>query len=145
MEEILIRECTTNDFDSVFELLKQLWPDMLLDYDALQMIYKNALESDKQRFIVALIDNRIIGFCSLTIKNNIWVAGNLGHIDELVVDKKYRRQGVGRELMNEITHIAKENICKRIELDSAFHRKEAHLFYENSGYENRAYLFSKEI
>jgi len=87
----------------------------------------------------------IIGFCSLTIKNNLWQAGNLGHIDELIVDDNYRGKGVGSKLMDEITRIAKENQCKRIELDSAFHRKEAHRFYENEGYENRAYLFSKEI
>ena len=145
MKDFQIKLCVEDDYPAVFELLKQLWPDVKLDFDALRAIYKNALESDKQQLIVGLFENKIVGFCSLTIKNNLWQAGNLGHIDELIVDRNFRRQGIGRELMTEITKIAKENNCKRIELDSGFHRKEAHRFYEKAGYENRAYLFSKTI
>jgi hypothetical protein len=33
----------------------------------------------------------------------------------------------------------------RVELESAFHRKKAHAFYERQGFENRGYLFSKPI
>ena len=54
-------------------------------------------------------------------------------------------QGIGKKLMKRITKIAKENSCKRIELDSAFHRKNAHGFYKSIGYEIRAYLFSKTL
>jgi len=81
----------------------------------------------------------------LTIKNNLWQAGNLGHIDELVIDKSYRGKGFGKRMIQSITDIALEGKCKRIELDTAFHRKEAHKFYESIGYENRAYLFSKKL
>lgn len=145
MENFQIRLCTTNDYASVFKLLKQLWADLMLDYESIEKVYEKALKSDSQKFVVGLIDNRIIGFCSLTIKNNLWQAGNLGHIDELVVDRDFQGKGLGKKLMNEITKIAKDSSCKRIELDSAFHRREAHLFYENLGYQNRGFLFSKEI
>jgi|GEM_PF-269627 Acetyltransferases len=140
-----IKSCTEGDYEPVLELLKQLWPDSELNYETLKAVYIKALNSDTQKYIVGLVDDKIIGFCSLTIKNNLWQAGNLGHIDELIVDKNFRERGYGKKLMDEITHIAKQNGCKRIELDSAFHREEAHRFYENQGYYNRAYLFSKEI
>jgi hypothetical protein len=32
-----------------------------------------------------------------------------------------------------------------VELDSAFHRSQAHKFYQQEGFENRAYLFSKPL
>lgn len=35
--------------------------------------------------------------------------------------------------------------CKRIELDSGFHREQAHKMYEHIGFNKRAFLFSKEI
>lgn len=92
-----------------------------------------------------MINEKLVGFCSLTIKNNLWQAGNLGHVDELVIDKDYRGKGYGKELIDSITQIAKDLKCKRIELDSAFHRKGAHSFYESIGYENRAYLFSQKL
>lgn len=47
--------------------------------------------------------------------------------------------------MCEIEKIAKSHGCKRLELDSAFHRVLAHEFYERLGFEKRAYLFSREI
>lgn len=70
---------------------------------------------------------------------------NLGNVDELVVNSKHRNRGVGKMLMCEIEKIAKSHECKRLELDSAFHRKIAHEFYERSGFEKRACLFSREI
>ena len=144
-KKLQIRLSSLEDFVFVFDLLKQLWKDRQLDFIAIQNVYNQALQSNKQKFIVGLVDNKIVGFCSLTIKNNLWQAGNLGHIDELIIDENYRGLSIGTKLMAEITKIAKEANCKRIELDSAFHRKEAHQFYENLGYENRAFLFSKEL
>ena len=73
-----------------------------------------------QKLIVGIVDNHIAGFCSLTIKNNLKEAGNLGNVDELVVDVNYRQRGIGKILMNAIMQIAMENNCNRIELDSSF-------------------------
>lgn len=145
MKDVNIRSCAEEDFPFVFELLKQLWPGAQLDTEMLQRVYERALNSDKQKLIVGLIDGKIAGFCSLTVKNNLWLAGNLGHIDELIVDKRFRGRGIGKKLMDGIIKIARENDCKRVELDSAFHREDAHRFYEDLGFENRAYLFSKSI
>lgn len=37
-------------------------------------------------------------------------------------------------------------VCATLESkDSAFHRRDAHRFYEQMGFERRAYLFSKEL
>ncbi len=69
----------------------------------------------------------------------------MGHVDELVVDKQHRGKGLGKKLLDEIVKIALENNCKRIELDSAFHRKQADEFYKSYGFENRAFLFSKVL
>lgn len=87
----------------------------------------------------------MIGFAPLTIKNNLWQAGNLGHIDELVVDQEHRGAGIGTTLLHEIIAAAKQRDCVRVELDSAFHREKAHKFYKRNGFDNRAYLFSKEL
>ncbi len=143
--ELVIRPCVDEDFGSIYELLKQLWPAMKLDFKQLQNVFRIGITSDKQKFIVGILDKKIVGFCSLTIKNNFWQAGSLAHIDELIVDEKYRGKGIGNKLMEKITEIAAENKCKRIELDSAFHREDAHRFYEKLGFENRAYLFSKKL
>ena len=140
-----IRYCKQDDFDSVLNLLRQLWPDLILDVSALHVVYEQAIIANTQKLIVGIADEQVVGFCSLTIKNNLWQAGNLGIVDELVVDSHYRGQGIGKKLMDHISEIALANKCKRIELDCSLHRKEAHLFYENMGFVCRAHWFSKPL
>ena len=141
-----IRQCTKQDFEDVYRLLKQLWQENNLDKEAMQKAYVNGIESNNQELLCYEYNNKkLIGFCSLTIKNNLWQQGRMAHIDELIVDDMYRRKGVGKKLMTEIILNARFKGCKRVELDTAFHRKKAHKFYEDLGFANRAYLFSKVL
>ena len=140
-----IRACKLEDFSGIFTLLNQLWPDSELDANELHAVYSRALSSGIQHLIVGVLGNRIVGFCSLSVKNNFRKAGSIGNVDELVVDEHYRGQGIGKKLMDRIEEIAVSNHCKQIELESSFHRKEAHRFYENIGFKSRAYLFTKTL
>lgn len=67
----------------------------------------------------------------------------IGHIDELVVHRGSRGRGIGGLLLASFEIFATKRKGRRIELDSAFHRQEAHKFYEQHGFENQAYVFSK--
>jgi ribosomal protein S18 acetylase RimI-like enzyme len=79
------------------------------------------------------------------VNNNLWQQGLIGHVDELVVDQRHRRMGIGSALLRRMEEIAAEMGCKRLQLDSAHHRLEAHAFYESLGFRNRAMLFSKPM
>jgi GNAT superfamily N-acetyltransferase len=140
-----IRPCTGEDFDRIFGLLEQLWPDKSLDRDSLCQVYRRGLASALQRFLCAVEGENIVGFCSLTVKNNLWQAGYLAHIDELVASEEKRGLGIGGALLAAIIVAAKQAGCSRVELDSAFRRAEAHKFYQRQGFENRAYLFSNPL
>ena len=142
---IKIRELSIHDVKGLTNLLEQLWIGKYIDSVAVKQIIEKGLINDYQMYICATDNEKLIGYCSLTIKNNLWTLANLGNVDELVVDSEYRNRGIGKMLMNEIEKIAKNHGCKRLELDSAFHRTIAHDFYERQGFEKRAYLFSKEI
>jgi GNAT superfamily N-acetyltransferase len=143
--ELLIRDVANRDFDQVFGLLKQLWSYKELDYEDMKKMFDHNLQSPDHFYIVALYGPQVVGFCSLTVKHNLWVQGFLGNLDEMIVEESYRGQGIGGKLVKRITEIAKEKNCKRLELESSFHREEAHKFYEELGFEKRAYLFSKEL
>ncbi len=142
---IQIGPCRAEDFDGVLALLRQLWPDQPLDRDALRAVYDRALASDSQVYLCAREGERVIGFGSLTMKNNLWQAGYLGHVDELVVDGGSRGQGAGARLLEELLARARERGCRRVELDSAFHREGAQRFYEGKGFEKRAVLFTRRL
>lgn len=145
MGKIDICKPKQNDFPGIFRLLLQLWPNKELDREKLNELVIQGLEDQSQRYLIATHKSKIIGFVSLTIKDSLWQEGSLAHIEVLIVDKDFRNTGVGTRLVDAITKIAKENSCKGIELDSAFHRKEAHTFYESMGFKDRSYLFSKKL
>lgn len=86
---IEIRSCRPEDFDEVAKLLRQLWLDKQLDLRSLKTVFDRALASDSQKYLCAEENGKVIGFGSLTIKNNLWQAGYICHVDELVVDDNY--------------------------------------------------------
>ncbi len=143
--EVSISDCTKSDFDAVFALLQQLWPGKSLDPDILRDLFNDAILSDSRVLLCARLDGTIVGFGSMSFKAHLWHGGLIGWIDELVVDRKARGKGVGRKLLERLIEMASENGCRAIELDSSFHRKEAHSFYEELGFQKRAYLFFKEL
>lgn len=140
-----IRAIEPKDFPSIFELLKQLWPTNQLDSNLINGILIKNYKSDYKKLICAELGDYIIGFCSLTIKDNLWQQGLLGNVDELVIDYKYRGRGFGHQMMAFITKIAINEGCVQLELDSSFHREHAHKFYKDLGFVPRAYLFTKTL
>lgn len=140
-----LRQCSGEDFDNVLALLQQLWPAETLDRKRLRAVYERSLSSEAHANLCATEGPQLIGFGSLTLRNSLWQAGWLAHVDELVVDRNYRRQGIGTRLLQELLAVAQQRGCRRIELDSAFQRDEAHRFYEQQGFQRRAYLFSKVL
>jgi GNAT superfamily N-acetyltransferase len=142
---IQIRPCAIEDFEGVLTLLRQLWPDKYIDIQMLRAVYERALESALQHHVCAVEDQVLLGMGSLSIKNNLWQEGYLGYVEELVVHEKYRRRGIGTQLLEHLCGVAREKGCKRIELDSAYNRKASHQFYEKMGFESRAILFTKSL
>lgn len=142
---ILIRKCKISDFDQVCCLLKQLWKGKRLNQKNLGKTFQIGLKSNTQFFICASYDNNIVGFCSLSLRNNLYARGMLAHIDELIIDEAYRSKKIGIKLVREAQRIAKSKDCKYIELNSGFHRKIAHKFYEKIGYHKEGLFFEKKL
>ena len=142
---MIFRHCTEKDFENLLPLFRQLWPEQVLNTEAMNKVYIDNVKRDDRYYLCAETNDRVVGFCSLSLKNSLWQQGYTGHIDELIVDEEFRRKGVGKELLERIIEIARNKKCCRIELDSAHHRVKAHRFYLNNGFENRANLFSLNL
>ena len=142
---IRIRRCQSEDFESVLMLLCQLWPNQELDRNLVRSVFNRALASDQQVYLCALVEQQVVGFGSLSVKNNLWQQGYLAQVDELVVEEKHRGRGIGIQLLVNLIDLARQRHCGRIELDSAFHRDQAHRFYEGQGFTKRAYLFTQAL
>ena len=64
-----------------------------------------------------------------------------GVVEYMVVDKKNRRQGIGRALMEHCMKLAREAGCYKVMLTSDKRREGAHKFYESVGFQESAHGF----
>lgn len=140
-----IRRCREDDYPAIARLLRQLWPTASINDQLLRNCFLEGLASDAHHFFCAEENGCVLGFCSVIFKNSLWQQGILAHINELVVDESARGHGIGTQLLENAIGMAARCGAARVELDSAFHRTEAHSFYQKLGFENRAFLFSKTL
>lgn len=139
----MIRKAKKEDFEDIFKLLKELWPNEGFNKENTKSIF---LEVFKDReMLVAEEDKRLIGFISLSFIKNIQDQGLIGRLEEFIVTKEHRGKGIGKEMLDAITLIAKEKNCKTIDFPSTFKRKETHKFYEKQGFRKVSYYFTKQI
>ncbi len=140
-----IRKCTNGDFEQVTSLLVQLWPKKVQNLSKLRGAYERALGVTNQRYVCALENGGIVGFCSLSIKNSLWEGGPLATIDEFVVDENASLQTVGNELLDHMIDFARKAGCMRLDFDMAFHRTDDQAFVERQGFEQRATIYTMKL
>ncbi len=139
---IQIRAATSDDFDSLLVLFRQLWPTKTIVPERLREVYARVIVTPSKQYFCAVEGDRVIGMGAVSYKDNLWQEGVIAYVEELVVHEDCRGEGIGTMLLNHLIALAQERKCRRIELDSAFHRADAHRLYERHGLAKRAYLFS---
>ena len=83
--------------------------------------------------LLALEGERIVGAARLRI------AASLGHVERIVVDPQFRRQGIGRRLLLELDDIANYYNCHKMTI-GVLAGGEAQRFFEACGYHQEAIL-----
>jgi len=87
-------------------------------------------------FIVARDDDRRIGCAQLILIDDPFWDRRYGLVENVYVTPKYRRQGVGKQLMEYITSQAALFGCEFVKLTSAYDKKEAHGLYKSLGFKD---------
>lgn len=135
-----IRRINIEDLNNVFDLLNELYENKLV-YDIFSKIYKQKLDDKNCYYIVAVIDNKIVGVLTSELQVKLHRARKQSFIEDLIVDKDYRSKGIGKLLLNSAVDYAKDNDCEVVELTSYIKNNDAHRFYENNGFIKHSYKF----
>ncbi len=143
--EIRIVDTKESDFEEIVILFRQLWPDKVVNSHELIKVFRKSIESENDKCLSVKQDGKTVGFCAIVFANNFWQEGTIAQISTMVVHEEYRNRGIGKKLLQSAIAIAQKRNCKKLELESSFHRKSAHGFYENNGFKKRAYYFSIDI
>lgn len=99
-----------------------------------------------QVFVAETIDKKVVGWVHVHICP-LLECDLMAEIGGLVVDRDYRRMGIGTELMKHAEDWAKSKGYSMVNLRSNVIRKKAHIFYESMGYVKikQSYTFRKII
>ena len=139
-----VRPVSVTDADDVARLTTQLGYDA--DPSAIAATLGRILSRQDQQFFVAELDGRPVGWVHALAAEYV-ESGAFVVIGGLVVDKNYRRKGVGRLLLQHAEGWAKEKGFSIVRLSSSTSRAAAHEFYQQLGYAKikTQYSFMKSI
>jgi diamine N-acetyltransferase len=108
------------------------------EYNEIQKVMNVMLSNDMNRVFVAKLNDEIIGYILIVIKNipesAFYFTHQIIHIDQLSVSEKYKRNGVGAILMDKAEKLAKELNINRMELDYLEFNLNAKSFFHNKGF-----------
>jgi GNAT superfamily N-acetyltransferase len=90
-------------------------------------------------------DSDVVAFLSLHFIPQIALPGDFARISYFAVKDSARNLGIGRQLEEHITALARERNCDRIEVHCHSRRSDAHRFYTRQGFEESPKYLIKSL
>lgn len=120
-----------------FDLLKILYPDFTVPR------YRELLEEiipHNYKQLVALYNGEIVGVSGFWIATKIW-SGKYLEMDNVIISRDYRSQGIGDQFVKFLKQRAIEEKCNMMACDVYTDNFKAHKFYMNQGFIPRGFHF----
>ncbi|MNQ51994.1 aminoalkylphosphonic acid N-acetyltransferase [compost metagenome] len=131
--KVKIRKAENQNLDFVYQAICEL-ENEILDFEVFQTIFNENISNPKNLYLIAENETEGLGFISFHTQNLLHHCGLVGEIQEFFIHQKYRGQGVGRLLINEILNYAEQHNLKSIEVTTNKKRVENVAIYENLGF-----------
>lgn len=138
----IFRRAGRDDLPGILVLYRELNPeDPELDPAVADRSWTAIERQGVQAYFVADAGGTLAGSCNVTIVPNLTRGGRpFGVIENVVVGQAFRRQGIGRRLLELAVEHCREWRCYKVVLLSSRKRTEAHRFYEAAGFDAQSKL-----
>lgn len=109
----VIRKANESDFEEIISLIKEF--SVFQKTPEKVSITLDQLIKDKDIFqcLIAVSADEIIGFASFYFTYYSWSGKGL-YLDDLYVKQSYRKQSIGKKLLDAIIDLAKKEQCKNV-------------------------------
>ena len=136
---VSIRACRVGDLPAIAALLSQLHPDedpLDPSSPSLRRAWDAVLARPDERWLlVAVRADTLVGTIDCILVPNLTHDGaTYGVVENLVVDRRCRRAGIGSALMAAVIQRARRSGCYKVQLLSHTGRTDAQAFYERAGF-----------
>jgi len=105
---------------------------------------KNVLRDPNYSLYVAEVEERIAGFIDLRIFPDFVEGIPLALIQNVVVQRPFRRQGIGSKLLHRVISDAVQRKVGEIHVWTEFENQQAITFYIQHGFQKRGIVLEKE-
>lgn len=116
---MIVRKGIKKDLPEVLELIKELAKyEKALDQvsNSVGRLEEDGFgESPVYDLFIAEIDNKIVGMAITFFRYSTWKGKNL-YIEDLIINEKFRREGIGLKIFEELKKFAKNRSCVGISL-----------------------------
>jgi ribosomal protein S18 acetylase RimI-like enzyme len=150
MPQFAIRPCEFEDLSAVRELLQQLStvaePAGDLRLEVMTGILREMVELPGLYFnLVATVEGSVVGFVSVLFYKTLFHRGGTALINELVIDRDWRGQGLGRALIQAVIAEAKSRGIDEVEVSTEQTNHAALRFYRRCGFDEEYVLLGMEF
>jgi GNAT superfamily N-acetyltransferase len=103
---------------------------------AVEAVYREALDDDRVRTLVAEDGGRVIGYAEIQARPYVLDGVRQAWLAALCVAPGRRGEGVGARLVEAVDAAAAALGCDEVAVDSSSFRTDAHRFYRSVGFED---------
>ncbi|MEO8000848.1 MAG: GNAT family N-acetyltransferase [Arenimonas sp.] len=141
--QVYIRPAVLEDAPGIATLLVALGYPCSAEEALLRLMQLR--DEPEQQLWIAQEHGEAIAMIAIDIRYYLPLGANTCRITALVVLEAFQGRGIGKRLLREAEQKARQAGATRIELTTAMHREQAHLFYKACGYENASLRFVKRL
>jgi len=140
--DVKIRVAVAQDSEALVKLADELIP--LGDWSSREAMLKKSLQDPDCKVIVAETDEKIVGFIESRVFPDFVEGAPITVIQSFIVDKNYRKRGIGSQLLQKACEEAVKQKAKEIHVWTEFENQQPINLYAKHGFKKRALLLEKE-
>lgn len=143
MINYIIRDLNEDDYHlnhlKLYKQLTHIEPEKITK-DKYSEYVSNLNDNHLVKVMYDVDNNKIISSITIIIENKlIRNMGKVGHIEDFVVDKEYRRRGLGKKMIKYAINYCKKMGCYKVILDC---NDDKSIFYEKCGFSKNSVCMS---
>lgn len=130
----MVRDLERKDMKKLAKLYAQFWGERS-DVGKMRALFDRLRERDDYILLGAEEDGKLAGSVSGIVCQELY--GDCRPfvvVENMIVDERYRRRGIGRKLLAELEDRARAKGCGQVILVTEHDRKDACAFYESAGF-----------
>ena len=150
-----IRKVNIEDYLEVINLYTQLHDaekefddnlveELIIDENQEKKI-KKKMKSRKEIFLVAELENKVVGLIDGFIIDDIFFKEKIAYLDHICVDRNHRNKEIGTKLIKEFQKISQKKGAKYVKLNAFVKNINAIKLYEKLGFKEHSRFYVNKI